>query len=225
MSLLLDHLQSYIFGHSDPNIVTNIVLGISLGAHAAWQCAMFEPRIRAAIIALGCPDFTRLMKYRAAKSLVDTYTTAQATGQPFIGSSDFPPALVDVVRRRDPACWLEHAPTANVPDGLRGVAVGLEQKKRRRMVSEHLGGKDLFILSGRADKLVPYACSSPFLDTLRDFIHESTDDTIMPFPDLVDKVYDGVRHEVTREMVNDALDFIIRHLENLPSSSLTRNDR
>lgn len=59
-SLLIDHLGSYIFhGPDSPSIDQHLVLGISLGGHAAWQVFFNEPRVTAAIIIIGCPDYMR----------------------------------------------------------------------------------------------------------------------------------------------------------------------
>jgi pimeloyl-ACP methyl ester carboxylesterase len=59
-SLLIDHLGSYIFhGPDSPTIDEHLVLGISLGGHAAWQVFFHEPRVTAAIVIIGCPDYLR----------------------------------------------------------------------------------------------------------------------------------------------------------------------
>ncbi|KAH6674181.1 Alpha/Beta hydrolase protein [Halenospora varia] len=49
-SLLIDHLESYIFhGPDEPSIDQHLVMGISLGGHSAWQCLFNEPMITALI--------------------------------------------------------------------------------------------------------------------------------------------------------------------------------
>lgn len=59
-SLLIDHLGSYIFHDVDgPIIDQHLVLGISLGGHAAWQVWFNDPRVTAAIVIIGCPDYMR----------------------------------------------------------------------------------------------------------------------------------------------------------------------
>jgi len=35
------------------------VLGISLGGHAAWQVFFNDPRVIAAMVIIGCPDYMR----------------------------------------------------------------------------------------------------------------------------------------------------------------------
>lgn len=59
-SLLMDHLGSYIFpGPDAPPIEQHFVAGVSLGGHAAWQVLFHEPRVTAAVIIIGCPDYMR----------------------------------------------------------------------------------------------------------------------------------------------------------------------
>jgi pimeloyl-ACP methyl ester carboxylesterase len=60
-SLLIDHLESYIFTAAKaPIIDQHLVLGVSLGGHAAWQVFFNEPRVTAAIVIIGCPDYMRM---------------------------------------------------------------------------------------------------------------------------------------------------------------------
>lgn len=59
-SLLMDHLSSYVFSTpGKPAIEQHFVLGISLGGHAAWQVVFHEPRVSAAVVIIGCPDYMR----------------------------------------------------------------------------------------------------------------------------------------------------------------------
>jgi hypothetical protein len=59
-SLLIDHLGSYIFhGPEARSIDQHIVLGISLGGHAAWQVLFSDDRVTAAVVIIGCPDYMR----------------------------------------------------------------------------------------------------------------------------------------------------------------------
>jgi len=56
----MDHLGSYIFhGPDAPSLDQHLVLGISLGGHAAWQVLFNEPRVTAAVVIIGCPDYMR----------------------------------------------------------------------------------------------------------------------------------------------------------------------
>jgi pimeloyl-ACP methyl ester carboxylesterase len=68
-TLLIDHLGSYIFhGPEAPSIDQHLVLGVSLGGHAAWQVLFNEPRVTAAVVIIGCPDYMR-------KFLISCFTT------------------------------------------------------------------------------------------------------------------------------------------------------
>jgi pimeloyl-ACP methyl ester carboxylesterase len=59
-SLLMDHLGSYIFPEpNSPALDQNLVLGVSLGGHSAWQALFHEPRVTAAVVIIGCPDYQR----------------------------------------------------------------------------------------------------------------------------------------------------------------------
>lgn len=60
--LLLDHVGSYLFETRvgpPPAIERSLVLGVSLGGHAAWHLLFEEPRISAAAVVIGCPDYMR----------------------------------------------------------------------------------------------------------------------------------------------------------------------
>lgn len=62
VSLLIDHVGSYIaddFKGVMPPIERNLVLGVSLGGHAAWQVLFAEPRVEAGVVVIGCPDYIR----------------------------------------------------------------------------------------------------------------------------------------------------------------------
>lgn len=61
-SLLMDHLGSYVFpepGGKGKRVGEHFVFGISLGGHAAWQVLLNEPRVSAAVVIIGCPDYMR----------------------------------------------------------------------------------------------------------------------------------------------------------------------
>ncbi|KFY74205.1 hypothetical protein V499_05765 [Pseudogymnoascus sp. VKM F-103] len=73
VSLLIDHVGSYIaedFQGVMPEIGRNLVLGVSLGGHAAWQVLFAEPRVEAGVVVIGCPDYMREFPYPASYFLV-----------------------------------------------------------------------------------------------------------------------------------------------------------
>ncbi|KAK8201623.1 Alpha/Beta hydrolase protein [Phyllosticta capitalensis] len=193
-SLLLSYLPAYI--SLTPS--QHLVLGISLGGHATWHCVLHEPRISTAVSIIGCPDYTALMQQRAEKSKLQTWTSSEPAGSGFIGSSDFPQALVEAVRQWDPAGSLMRRlsnPEAPSP---------VEMERLRAHLWANLQGKRLLNLSGGADKLVPYACGEGFLQFLKNTVQ---DDPRLAF-ELEDLVFDGVGHETTPKMAEIAVNFI-----------------
>jgi pimeloyl-ACP methyl ester carboxylesterase len=201
-SLLLSYLQSYLPSHL-PGPSQHIVLGISLGGHAAWHCLLQDPRITTAVVIIGCPDFTRLMLQRAEKSRLKTF------GPTFLGSTDFPPALLDAVRASDPAGCL-------LPQEMQGSAkvtnVVPSWSYTRAEITEaltaKLANKTILNLSGGADKLVPYACGETFLRFLKAAIDPEKGWWKNHGVVLEDQIFDGVGHETTPEMAEAAVTFI-----------------
>lgn len=108
--MLIDLLPGYVFpsptassSHRERNISEHFVLGISLGGHAVWHVLLSDPRVTAGVVVIGCPDYTRLMVDRARLSKREAYTRSEPPGRTFLGSEDFPAALVDAVAKYDPA--------------------------------------------------------------------------------------------------------------------------
>ena len=73
-------------------------------------------------------------------------------------------------------------------------------------------GKRILALSGGADKLVPYKCGEPFLGWLK---HAIAPGGWFQDGDLVleDIVVDGVGHDMSPEMLKEALRFIVGPLD------------
>lgn len=205
-SLLLTHLPSYTFPETKLPITSNIVYGISLGGHASWHCVTQDPRIGAAVVVIGTPDYTALMRQRAEKSKLKSWTDSDPKGEAFVGSVDFPPALVDAVNGSDPAAVL------SLRDSLVGSGGPAVKARMRRLFKGKLAGKKLILLSGGADKLVPYKVGEPFLNYLKEAVGQggffadgdcSIDDLVFP----------GVGHELTPEMASKAQEWLFRYLE------------
>ncbi|KAF2260050.1 alpha/beta-hydrolase [Lojkania enalia] len=203
MSQLLDHLESYIF-HSltSPTITQNLVLGISLGGHASWHCILSEPRITAAVVGIGCPDYTRLMTDRARLSKLDTYTSSTPPGSTFLGSPDFPPALLSAIAQYDPAGLL--LPNQFNPTGPDPKPSKAEFDRFKLLLRERLHGKHILNLSGRDDKLVPYAAGEPFLKALKEALKEDPSLSI----EFEDVLFDGVGHAFPPSMAEKATAWI-----------------
>ncbi|KAF2762474.1 hypothetical protein EJ05DRAFT_471488 [Pseudovirgaria hyperparasitica] len=213
-SLLLSYLPAYAFPTNSHRIMSNFVLGVSLGGHAAWHCILFEPRITAAVIVIGCPDYTSVMTHRAEKSKLRTWTETSPPGSEFLGSPDFPPALMEAIRQWDPASYLS--------EGNKSEEVVGDLKHRfSEKVKQHLSGKRILNLSGGADKLVPYSAGRQFLKNLKESL-DNQDDTVQDAIHFEDVIYDGVGHQMTTEMSVKAVDFLCKAMnggKDLPVSN------
>ncbi|EPS39990.1 hypothetical protein H072_6414 [Dactylellina haptotyla CBS 200.50] len=179
-SLLMDHISSYVFPDGNKTVDEWLCAGVSLGGHATWLSLVNEPRVKAGVIIIGCPDFQGVMTHRAWKSKLESYKNGE-----FVGSVDYPKALDATVRKTDPA----------------GIIMRDRSKDDTlRLLKERLGGKKLLALSGGADKLVPYECSKPFMDLL---MVEG-----QGLVDVRDIVYEGVGHDCTEQMVKELVAFV-----------------
>ena len=213
VSLLLDFLPCYVFPEADRTITSNIVLGVSLGGHAAWHCILHEPRITSAIVIIGCPDYVNVISDRARLSKRQTWTETSPPGSKFLGSKDFPDSLLKAVRKWDPAgLFLGQLDLATVGAGpLRADTLPepseREKERLRPIMKRCLAGKRILNLSGGADKLVPYHAGKPFLNWFGKAISPGgwfTDGAIS-FEDII---FDGVGHEATPKMIEQAVRFI-----------------
>ncbi|KAF2202277.1 alpha/beta-hydrolase [Delitschia confertaspora ATCC 74209] len=192
-SLLITYLPSYIFNTpSSPQITQHLVLGVSLGGHAAWHCILHDPRITAAVVGIGCPDYTRLMMHRAEKSKLKTWTSSSTPGSEFLGSEDFPKALIEAVKTYDPAGLLLSA-------GSKGT-----EDIKEDLVRERLEGKAVLNLSGADDKLVPYAAGEPFVNALKGVIGRNAGMGVR----FEDRTFEGVGHAFSKDMVECAVGWI-----------------
>lgn len=212
VSLLLDHLGSFIFEGlnyapgSEPVLERNYVMGVSLGGHAGWQLLFSEERIQAAVIVIGCPDYTSVMTDRARLSKRQSWLKDQ--GASFNGSADFPQALVDAISVWDPRGILfgeDPIPTSPpVPLGPSEAGRLLE------ILDETVKGKQVVVLSGAADKLVPYKFTQPFITFL--------DEAIKPGGwweggmEVRNVAFEGVGHEMSDGMVDECVGFTLRFM-------------
>ncbi|KAK5561684.1 hypothetical protein LTR46_000489 [Exophiala xenobiotica] len=212
-SLLLDYLSAYAFPHGERRIVQNLVLGISLGGHAAWHVLMHDPRFSAAVVTIGCPDYARLMSDRARLSKRKTWL--ETGGREFLGSPDFPAALVDAVRRLDPAglLWSGSGSGLDKRPGHEHGEMSQEVKEKvMPLMARCFGNKRILNLSGGSDKLVNYAHSKPFMDWLKKAAGKGG-----WFEGgglyLEDIVYPDIGHEVPPAMVDAMVRFVNETLE------------
>ena len=210
----MTYLAAYVFPDGRRRLASHLVLGVSLGGHAAWQCALLESRITTAVIVIGCPDYVRLMADRARLSKRASWTESDPPGRSFLGSGDFPPGLVQAVRENDLAAMLVGAATTDNPleQEAGDPSSTAERRRLAALMKSRLHGKRILNLSGGADKLVPYRCGEPFVRWLQRAVCPGgwCSDTGITFEDVV---FDGVSHEMTLPMVDAAMKFIGESLQ------------
>ena len=200
-SLLLDYLPSYVFPGAEHTIQVNLVCGVSLGGHAAWQCLFHDPRITAAIVVIGCPDYISLLCDRARLSKLSSWMGSSPSGSRFLGSQDFPESLINAVKRYDPAAIF----SSTSPNHSRELMT-YKDPRFHQLAEKHLCGKKVLNMAGGADKLVPYACAEPFLLWLKGLAGH---DELIQVENIV---FTGVGHEMSTEMVSSMAEFITKTL-------------
>lgn len=137
------------------------------------------------------------MTDRARLSKLETYTKSNGTN--FLGSKDFPKALVASILKSDPRGLLFGTSDiqANPSDS--------EQKRLREILDAKIKGKKLLVCSGGADKLVPYHCAEPFMQFLKNATNGWYKDGNVYVEDIV---YPGVGHAYSEGMVKDTTRFV-----------------
>lgn len=202
-SHLINHIESYIFtAASGPKITQHLALGVSLGGHATWHCLLSDPRITAGVVGIGCPDYMRLMTDRARLSKRKTYTETSPPGAAFLGSPDFPQALQDAIAQYDPAGLL--LPGQFNPTGADPQPDKAKLDRFKALLRERLQGKKILNLSGKVDKLVPYAAGEPFLKVFKQTLAEDPSLDIS----FEDVLFEGVGHQFPKPMLDKATEWI-----------------
>lgn len=210
LSHLLTHLPSYL----PYKLASHIGCGVSLGGHALWQLLLSEPRIRAGIVVIGCPDYVRLMTDRAIRSKPPLASTqnSEPLGRNFLGSKDFPRPLLEAIEAADPAgILLGELDTVTGDDHLHPPSQG-EINRLRPILEARLGEKKILCLSGGKDKLVPYAQGEPFLTWLKKAVDRKegwASDLGIKVEDIVDT--EG-RHEFSKKMRVEAEQWLCEYL-------------
>ncbi|KAL5043407.1 hypothetical protein BDW71DRAFT_119833 [Aspergillus fruticulosus] len=211
-SLLIDYLPTFVFPKTDRQITENLVLGVSLGGHAAWSCILHEPRISVGVVIIGCPDYANVIADRARLSKLPSWEDTTPPGAQFLGSEDFPSTLLDAVRKWDPAgLFLSHLELSPDAEPIRSAPIPepTESQKAalRPLLTRCLAGKKILNLSGGVDKLVPYSKGETFLAWLKQAIGPDGwfADGAVTLEDIIDQ---NAGHEVTPKMVDEAVRFI-----------------
>lgn len=220
----MDYLAAFVFPNGEHKISENLVLGVSLGGHAAWSCLLHEPRISAGVVIIGCPDYLNLMVDRARLSKLPSWTKSDPPGAEILGSEAFPASFVDIVKQYDPASlMLKHVKSASGPlrDETLPAPTDQEQQELRPLLTRCLAGKRILNLSGGVDKLVPYHRGEAFLKWFKSAISANGwfEDGAVTFEDIIDR---AAGHEVTPKMVDEAVRFISETLAIKESSKERR---
>lgn len=149
-----------------------------------------------------------LMKDRARLSKLSTYDKS-TSGAAFLGSKDFPPALVSQCTQFDPKGIV-----FGTGDVIEAPATEAEQAPLRRTLDRHVRGKRFLMCTGGDDKLVPWRCSESFT---KFFVYAA--ETWYKDSGLTvdNRIYKGKGHECSDEMVADAVKFICEVVNDGPT--------
>lgn len=152
---------------------------------------------------------------RARLSKLTSWTKSDPPGSEIMGSEAFPSSFVDIVKKYDPASLLlSHVLRAPGPlrDATLPEPTDAEKQELRIVLTQRLAGKRIMNLSGGIDKLVPYHRGEAFLTWFKKAI--SSDgwfgDGGITFEDIIDQ---SAGHEVTPQMVQEAVRFVSETLE------------
>ncbi|EGX87641.1 hypothetical protein CCM_09602 [Cordyceps militaris CM01] len=199
MAGLMDLVEAYLGLRAAD--AAHVCLGWSLGGHSAWQAWIGEDRIDAAVVVVGCPDFTNLMSTRAAAG-----NLVVPAGSSFLGSSHFPPSLARVCAAHDPKALLFGADDNHRRRPVPDVPLGEDDRERVRSVLDRhrVAGKRLLLCSGGRDTLVPAAVGQPVVDVLTE-----ASAGWYPAMSVESRVYEDVGHAFSKDMVTDAVAFLV----------------
>ena len=182
---------------------------------------LHDPRVTTAVSVIGCPDYVRLMSQRAQKWGRESSTGTDPPGKCFLGSQDFPKSLIEAANQFDPAALLMNKVAQTHGRDGSWTLSPVPKETQYQQLRARLNGKSMLNLSGGDDKLVPYESSEPFLRWLEDAIASSTESAEPSFQ-LVDKVFEGVAHELSPDMMEVATSFIIEKMTLQTAAKETR---
>lgn len=150
------------------------------------------------------------MKDRARLSKLATYDKS-TSGAAFLGSRDFPPGLVAQCAQFDPKGIV-----FGTSDVVEAPATDADQQPLRAILDAHVKGKKFLMCTGGDDKLVPWRCSESFT---KFFVHAA--ETWYKDSGLTvdNRIYKGVGHACSDDMVRDAVRFISEVVNDGPSGA------
>lgn len=121
--------------------------------------------------------------------------------KPFLGSKYFPPSLISTCLAHDPRGLLFGLDPPTTTDS-RSTSFDLSRPRSKR----------LLICSGADDKLVPHDAGVPFIQALKARGVEGLDE----------RIYEGVGHAFSGEMVMDAVEFLVEAVKEGPRKEKAR---
>ena len=173
---------------------------------------MQEPRVSAAISIIGCPDYVELMSDRARLTKLPSFIQSHPAGASFIGSKDFPIALMNAVEKYDPARRIfKSTPSSDVSDFFKREPSLQEQDSLRSFMHQAFCGKRLLNMSGGSDQLVPYKCSDPFLRWVERVLGPGGPFSENEFT-FEDIVFEGIGHAMSPDMAKAVDRFVVETL-------------
>jgi hypothetical protein len=140
---------------------------------------------------------TGLMTDRAKLSKLETVISSNCAE--FLGSKDFPKALISSVQKWDPRGLLFGTSDINA------IPSDEEQARLRKILDSKIKGKRILVCSGGDDKLVPYHCAQPFMNFLKNATSGWYKDGNIY---VEDNVYPGVGHAYSEDMIKDTTRFV-----------------
>lgn len=219
---LIRYLPLYVDMPKTRNISKNLVAGVSLGGHVAWQCLFNVRGVDSAMSVLGCPDFGSLMRWRAAHA---TDLPPTIPGDADLIETLIPGPLQDAMALHDPAASTmrranDHVgPKTTTYKVLHDTDSFFERSAaewdemlqetpelKREWISG-LHGRSMLSITSTRDPLVPHASSCKFLDWL-----QTTTKSGQPTFKLVTKIYDTEEHKVNPQMSDDLKIFLLRQM-------------
>ena len=159
------------------------------------------------------------MSDRARLSKLPTWTQSSPPGSSFLGSKDFPTALISAVEKYDPAGLLLSDVASRSDSTYNHPPTPLERRSLIPLLKTHLQNKRILNLAGGADKLVPYKCSEPFLRWLKAATSGWFKDGNVVLEDMV---FEGVGHEMSAGMVKEVHRFVCQTLDQQSPPELGR---
>lgn len=97
--------------------------------------------------------------------------------------------------------------------GTDPIAINPDEAKREKLkpvLDRTIKGKRFLSCSGGADRLVPYHMAEPFINFLQGASRGWYKDGNVV---MDDRVYAGVGHEFSDDMIRDSVEFLVRALE------------